>query len=216
MVTVSDLYTGLFGHPARVAAAHRLIKPAHDAYNLVVRSWFYMPMQTSNGDTLQVRVDASQAFYSIFKLADFEYSKTHKNYTLSKGTRGQARTFIAMPLPGVIKRSTEFKDFVAENKMWAVARQTAIERFTHDGMLEELLAAFPNCQEILDLKDEDARAYFESNGWEVPTDINFANWRPCGWTMTQGPDGYGHQCGLAVKVDWAERKFGSYGWSSDD
>lgn len=37
-----------------------------------------------------------------------------------------------------------------------------------------------------------------------------------GWEMSRKPDGYGHECGWSYGIDWANRTFTDYGWSSDD
>lgn len=36
------------------------------------------------------------------------------------------------------------------------------------------------------------------------------------WQLTSGPDGYGHQTGTQAVIDFENKKFSSYGWSSDD
>jgi len=37
-----------------------------------------------------------------------------------------------------------------------------------------------------------------------------------GWEMSREPDGYGHECGSAVRIDWNTKKLSTFGWSSDD
>lgn len=216
MATVSDLYTAMFGYPAQREAVKRYQQPAFDTYKMVTRNWFMTPMTTSNGDTLDVRVDASKAFYSIFTLSDFTYSKTHKNYTLSKGTRGQARTSITMPKASVLKKNPAFLQMLEDNRTWIAARDAAATAAIDEGMRNELSGVMPDYQEILDLTDETARAYFESNGWTIPSEVTFDNWRPCGWILTSRPDGFGHDCGSYANVDWDNKTFTISGWSSDD
>lgn len=216
MATVDDLYTALFGFPARVRATHQYQKPAFDAHALVHQTWFTLPLKTSNGDTLDVRVDASKAFYSIFTLADFPYSKTHKNYTLSKGTRGQPRTFIDLPSPGALKRTPEYQKMVEDNKMWADARTKAAKNMVEEGMIAEISEKLPNFATYLNTKDEDIRGYLEGQGWTIAPEVTFENWRPCGWIMTSQPDGYGHECGTHAVVNWEAKTITVAGWSSDD
>lgn len=216
MVKVNDLYIALFGFHAEREAIQRYQREAFEAHKQVHRSWFMMPIQTSNGDPLDVRVDASKAFYSIFTLADFEFSKTHKNYTLSKGNRGQARTFIEMPKPGVLKKHPAYLQMIEDNKTWAEVRDRAAKNMIEAGMCEEIEKVMPHYRTILTTKNEDVRGYLEGQGWTIAPEVTFDNWRPCGWILTTRPDGYGHDCGTYANVDWNEKTIKITGWSSDD
>lgn len=216
MATVNDLYIALFGFHAEREATQRYRKAIYEAHSLVTRNWFMTPMVTSNGDTLNVRVDASKAFYSIFTLADFPYSKTHKNYTLSKGNRGQARTSVTMPKPGELKRDPAYLQMLEDNKVWAAARDKAARNMVEEGMSAEIEKVLPHFRTILATKDEDVRGYLEGQGWTIAPEVTFNNWRPSGWILTSQPDGYGHDCGTYANVDWNEKTIKVTGWSSDD
>ena len=212
----TDLYISLFGFTALREAARRYQQPAFAAHKLAHRDWFMTPMTTSNGDTLDVRVDASKSFYSIFTLPDFAFSKTHKNYTLSKGTRGQPRISITMPKASVLKKDPSFLQMLEDNRNSIAIRDIQAAAAVDEGLRNEISGVMPDYQEILDLTDETARAYFESKGWTIPSEVTFENWRPCGWILTTRPDGYGHDCGTYANVDWKNKTFKVSGWSSDD
>lgn len=216
MATVNDLYIAMFGFHAEREAIQRYQREAFEAHKLVHKTWFVMPMLTSNCMMLDVRVDASKAFYNIFTLADFTFSKSHKNYTLNKGNRGQARTSITMPKVSEIKKHPAYLQMIEDNKVWALARDKAAKNMIEEGMSDELEKVLPDFRRIIALKDDEVEAYLKSKGWTIGEGVTFDNWRPCGWIMTTEPDGFGHQRGSYAAVDWNEKTIKSQGWSSDD
>jgi len=37
-----------------------------------------------------------------------------------------------------------------------------------------------------------------------------------GWELSRMQDGYGHECGSSIEIDWVNKKLSIVGWSSDD
>ena len=213
---IDHLHTALFGFTATREAMQKYQKPIFDSFELIRPFYFNLPVTNNHGVQMEVRVDARKSFYSIFTLLDFDYSKSHKNYTLSKGTRGQARTFVELPMPGQIKKSPEYIKYQADLKEWSDIRTRQTGQAIEEGLRRDLEEAFPEYEEVLQLSDDDAPAYFKSKGWDIPAGLDWKNWSPKGWIMTSRPDGYGHDCGTHAIMDWSSKTIMIAGWSSDD
>ena len=68
-------------------------------------------------------------------------------------------------------------------------------------------------------KFEELRAWFEAHEFtKIPPveDLTKLTRSMGGWCVKSGPDGWGHQCGTNMEIDWANRTFALRGWSSDD
>ena len=103
-----------------------------------------------------------------------------------------------------------------QNRQWTEARNNAAQNMIEEGMASELEGVMPEFRRVLALKDDEVRPYFENQGWTIPSEVDFTNWRPQGWILTSRPDGYGHDCGTFANMDWEAKTITISGWSSDD
>lgn len=213
---IDHLHTALFGYTATREAMQKYQKPVFDTFEMTRPTYFNLPVTNNHGATLEVRVDASKAFYSIFTLLDFSFSKAHKNYTLSKGSRGQARTFVELPKPGAIKKSPEYIKYMADLKEWSDIRTDYTGRAISEGLVREISEVLPEYEEVLQLDSETAPGYFKAKGWKFPSNLDWTGWSPKGWILSSYPDGYGHDHGSHAIMDWSNKTISVAGWSSDD
>lgn len=71
---------------------------------------------------------------------------------------------------------------------------------------------------ILHKKFKELRKWFIDNNFaDVPEENEFKKLASLsGFVATSGSDNWGHTTGSAIGIDWNDKKFYSYGWSSDD
>jgi hypothetical protein len=73
-------------------------------------------------------------------------------------------------------------------------------------------------QLIHDKKTKELRQWFIDNKFEnVPDENDFEKMvNLSGFIKSSKPDSWGHSTGTAVNIDWVNKKFTTYEWSSDD
>lgn len=71
---------------------------------------------------------------------------------------------------------------------------------------------------IYNKKFRELRKWFIDNNFiDVPEENEFKKMASLsGFTSTSGADSWGHTTGAAIGIDWKDKKFYTYGWSSDD
>jgi hypothetical protein len=215
-VTVEDLYRAYYGYHEGTAVMQAERARVFQEFDALKLDQIELKLTTSEGEEITAKVDCSRAVWSQYSLVDYPFSPSFKNYTIRKGTKSRKRVFVELPKPGVIKTLPEYQEWMKQKAEWADARLKAAHDAAQAKMIEQMAAEHPEFQEILDLKDEDVRGYLEAKGWNIPQGLSFENWRPCGWILTSGPDGFGHQCGSYADVDWANKTIQITGFSSDD
>jgi hypothetical protein len=215
MVDIGDLVTAMFGYPVRSKIeGETRTKVINEFQASYPELW--LEVIDSAANDIRVCVDTSKVFYNIFTLRDFDYSKSHKNFTISKGSGKKPRVYVALPKPGDIKKMPEYIEWRAQVEEWQNCRTAAIRDAVNTRFEQELKGVMPEYQEVLALTDETAKDYFVSKGWEIPAGVSFENFRPSGWILTSRPDGYGHDCGTYANMDWENKRIYITGWSSDD
>lgn len=216
MASIEDLYRAFYGYHEGTAIEMSERTRVFQEYDKLRLNTFPITLTASNGEVMDLEVDASKAFHSIFSLVGLVYSNAHKNYTITRGTGKRARVYVELPKPGVLKTLPAYEEWRAKVDTWSKEKLAAAKKAGQDKMLERLAAEHPDYEDILNLDDDQVRDYLLAQGWTIPEDVTFDHWRPCGWIMTHRPDGYGHQCGSYANVDWDEKKIVVSGWSSDD
>lgn len=215
MVEVADLYVAVFGHEVRRKLESEIRADVIDRWHEDERSTFEINISTNLGTALTISIGRDN-WYSPLKPTHYEYSKKHKNYTVIAGNRGREREFFELPSQKALKEHPNYLALQAYQKDFQERRQEAIKLGINNMMISEIKTVRRDFDAIMALTDDTARAYFEKNGWEIDPDVTFTGFRPCGWIMTERPDGYGHQEGTAASVDWEAQKIKVYGWSSSD
>lgn len=71
---------------------------------------------------------------------------------------------------------------------------------------------------VADKKTKELRQWFIDNKFDdVPEENDFKKMVDLsGFIKSSGADRYGHSTGSAIGIDWTNKKFYTYGWSSDD
>jgi len=177
-----------------------------------------------------VRADGSPATCTVFVVTDGFSFRTdavhHKGRYILNGfkssTAQRAVTCTYQELSEQINANEIYQDIQDAAKIIAHEKHIEVMARLYRGMSPAALEAATDRIWELAASDkyEELYAWFMDHGFKniPPIEVLRSNLKPSmkDWVTKSGPDGWGHQCGLAMKINWKARNFESYGWSSDD
>ncbi len=174
---------------------------------------FHYPVITNEGTELQVWIQRNTAFFQPINIEQYPFDKKTNSFTVRRGSRSRPREYFTINVRSMMD-SDENHHF---NK-------------TRNDNVREHLILMPDeieqeCMKLLN--DPVRKAMYAAHsgnlydnliaqGWDIPEGLDFTKFNWNGWILTSGPDGFGHACGTATRVDPIGKKISIYGWSSDD
>ena len=187
----------------------------------LARPQFTINVTTNFGRNLDVVVTVNDTFYRS-ELFSFDCGKyNHKTNTVQVGRkrRNEDAEVFSISIDDLYnseaykKVKAEYNsrcDEIERNVRFEVERRCEVE---FGNMIAKYDASLVS---LVHMSNEEIKNYFLDNGWEIEDGIDFSEFQFGGWILTSRPDGYGHHCGLAVNVDYVNKKINTYTWSSDD
>lgn len=173
---------------------------------------YVVPVGPDNITYIPVDVVYSQGKYQ--PLEDFPYDAKTKTFTIKRGSRAAPRLFFALPYQE-LRNSAQYKAW--QEKINTAANDLyKLEKEEVESICAGIISADPALEPYMRVTEDTVVGFLAANGWTFPADLPFKDFSWAGWILSSGPDGYGHQQGTAVAVDFANKNIYVHGWSSDD
>lgn len=173
---------------------------------------YVVPVGPDN--VVMLSVDVVYTHGQFQPVEDFPYDKKTKTFTVKRGSRSAPRQFFALPYKE-LRDSAEYKAWQAKINA-AVNELYTLEKEEVERICAGIITTDPALEPYLRVTEDTVVGFLAANGWTFPVDLPFKDFSWAGWILTSGPDGYGHQQGTAVAVDFTNKNIYVHGWSSDD
>lgn len=191
---------------------------------------------TNTGDLAYITVDVK--FYNITPTAEYkkvwaslDSKKTGDYYYMIKGGNPKGKTSI-WTTAELMNKSPEFIAFKKEiTDAWDKYHNEHLEMLKGELVKSHAPAAKKAVAELPAIAAESGRAgvyeWFKKNKFELNDlkeahmdglvrEIKSTGHVVSNWNISSRPDGYGHEEGVGVGVNWSAKVLSTFGWSSSD